>query len=316
MRGKGKVTIAMLGKMVEEENATKVHVATSKKFIFSQPYVNFVYLSGADVYPISTLATREQIRAILGQVNGVLLPGGMSNVIKSVLDLESPGKTKTVWSEYAKTVKIIMEEAKAINDRGAYFPVFGICLGFESMIAAAADDSGAVEFSGDKCVGYNARLTYTAKRAESRFLSGIPEDVLDYMSSNAVSHNYHEYMADSNKFMLTPKLRDTYRILSTSPSRDGSLSFVSAIEGLRYPFYGFQFHPELSAKCYLPPQWLDYPDLNRAADITRAIMNFVREEAQKNGHEIEKGNETKLLISSPGTMELEASTGFWYHTWD
>ncbi len=312
MKKSTKITIAMLGKLVAEENEDKVRMKTTKRFIFSQPYVNYIYLSGADVYPISTTASREEIRDILSQVNGVLLPGGMSNVFRSVPDPAEPTKKVQVWSEFTKATKIIMEEAAALNDRGVYFPVFGICLGFEAMIAVAADDTGVIEYCGDKCIMYNARLFYDQKKKDSRLLSAFPDEILEYLAATNCTQNYHEYKVDKERMLRDKRVASLYKVVSLSPARDGSFNFVSMIEGVKYPFYAYQFHPEQGPKAYVPPEWVKYPDINKAAEISFVLINFMRSEAQKNGHSIR--DEGKLLINSPGTLEI-GSFGIMYYTW-
>ena len=59
--------------------------------------------------------------------------------------------------------KMIMEESKDMNDKAKYFPVFGVCLGFEAMILVEADDVNVVEKK-DNGLAYNANLIYDTKR--------------------------------------------------------------------------------------------------------------------------------------------------------
>eukprot|EP00826_Nyctotherus_ovalis_P010822 TRINITY_DN1282_c0_g1_i2.p1 TRINITY_DN1282_c0_g1~~TRINITY_DN1282_c0_g1_i2.p1 ORF type:complete len:273 (+),score=78.84 TRINITY_DN1282_c0_g1_i2:222-1040(+) len=262
------LSFAMLTKPVAEENF-KAKVPITQKYIFSNPYVSFLHLAGLDVYPIPTDVTRENLKIILSKVNGVMLPGGMSSVVNP----DPNDASKQVFSLYTRTVKMIMEEAKAINDRGEHFPVFGICLGFEAMIAAEADDVTVVEKKHEG-LGYGARSTYALKRDDSRFLSAFPTHILDYVERVDATHNYHEYMTSPEKFAANANLTKTYKIVSLSNSMKGSFSFVSIIEGISYPFYAVQFHPELGMASYYRP-YLYFPNENLAAEFGRGMLKLM-----------------------------------------
>jgi len=302
------LSFAMLTKPIDEENF-KSPSLTTQKFVFSSPYVYFLYLAGLDVYPIPTNATREDLKVILSKVNGVMLPGGMSSIVNP--DPNDP--TKLVFSMYTKTVKMIMEEAKAINDSGEYFPVFGICLGFEAMLAAEADDPEAVEKKHEG-LGYNAKLIYCVKRDDSKFLSAFSPELIDNMGKEEATHNWHEFMISVEKFNANHNLSKTYRILSLSDSMKGSFSFVSMIEGINYPFYGVQYHPELALANYYPQ--LVYPKPNLAAEIGRALIMFMLEEAKKSTHTLDEEDMKKLMIFNPGTIIRDPPIYVAFHVWD
>lgn len=306
LRKNSTVAFAMLTKLVSEENF-KNPTPITQKYIFSCPYVNFLHLAGLDVYPIFYNVTREQLREILSKVNGVMLPGGMSSVVNIE---EKTGKN--MFSPFTEMVKIIMEEAKIINDKGEYFPVFGICLGFESMIAVEADDPNIVEKK-NTGLNYNASLIYTVKPEESKFLSAIPIHVLDYLEKVNCLHNYHEFMADPIKFANNEKLTNTYKILSLSKSQDESTTFVSMIEGNKYPFYAIQYHPELGMGSYFP---IVLPDWNMAAEIGRSIMWFMLQEGKKNYHYLNDEDMKNLVANNPGTIIREPTYGVGFHLWD
>ena len=253
--------------------------------------------------------TRDELRTILSKVNGVLLPGGMSSIVNP--DPKDPNKL--IYSAYTKMVKMIMEEAKAINDRGEYFPVFGVCLGFEAMILVEADDVNVVEKK-DNGLGYNANLIYDTKRENSKFLSSVPQDLLDYMGRIKATHNYHEYMVDPDKFKENPNLSNTYQILSLSKSIDDKLTFISMIEGRKYPFYAFQYHPELAIATYYPD--VEYPDSNMAAAFTRTMLWFMLTEAKKSYHSMDEEDMEKLFTKNPGDVLRDATFNVCYHLWE
>eukprot|EP00826_Nyctotherus_ovalis_P035699 TRINITY_DN3088_c0_g1_i1.p1 TRINITY_DN3088_c0_g1~~TRINITY_DN3088_c0_g1_i1.p1 ORF type:complete len:314 (-),score=55.79 TRINITY_DN3088_c0_g1_i1:93-1034(-) len=313
MRGQDKrnsiLSMAMLTKPVSEEGF-KSTVPVTQKYIFSAAYVNFIHLAGIDVYPILLSATREEVREILLKVNGVMFPGGMSSVIHP--DPKDP--SRQVLTQYSQMVKVIMEEAKTLNDKDDYFPVFGICLGFEAMVLVESDDVNIIE---KKHTGlhYNASLIYAMDPQESKFFSSFPSSLLDYMARVGCTYSYHEYMVDYEKLKADPKVSAIYNVASLSESQDRSCTYVSTIEGKKYPFYAVQYHPELSVISYFPPEFT-YPDFNKASEVGRAFMWLMLQEVKKSLHRMDEEGEKKLLANDPGTVLPGAMFGNLYHLWD
>jgi len=303
------ISFAILTKLVEDEGFRKV-VPTTKNHVVANRYVNFCLLAGLDVWPIYSNATREEIREVLHKVNGVVLPGGMSQVIKP----NEKDPTKNEYADFSKATKIIMEEAIDMNEHGIYFPVFGVCLGFEAMILVGAQDIGIVERK-DNCLSYLTNLDYALNPRESKLLSFYPPDVIEYMGKTKTCGNYHEYSILPDKFKADPKLSSLYKIVATSKSKGEEFSFITIIEGIKYPFYGFQHHPEQLLKLYMP--WLinQLPDCNKSFETSRILCDFMRTEAMKNDNHLEEKDLPKLMRNNEGEVVVGAR-GFLFHLWD
>lgn len=96
-------------------------------------YIKALESSGARVIPIKYDWEEEKILHILQGVNGVLLPGGGTELTEN--------KNETiVLTAYGSVLKKILTLVKQINDKGDYFPVWGTCLGFEAMAITFAED--------------------------------------------------------------------------------------------------------------------------------------------------------------------------------
>jgi hypothetical protein len=61
-----------------------------------------------------------------------------------------------------------------------------------------------------------------------------------------VPHFNHEWGISLQRFMKTPCLRNSYRVLATAHDRGGK-EYVALIEGRSLPFYGVQSHPEMAS---------------------------------------------------------------------
>lgn len=84
-------------------------------------YAQFMEGSGARVIPIVDTETDEVTLNKLSLLNGVLFPGGAGN------------------DEYKAKAEFIYKQAIDYNDKGTFFPLFGICLGFEYLNIFASD---------------------------------------------------------------------------------------------------------------------------------------------------------------------------------
>ena len=59
----------------------------------------------------------------MGEIDGILLPGGAGPIYDKYNNL----------THFGKKGLFVVSEAERINLEGRYFPVLGICLGFELM---------------------------------------------------------------------------------------------------------------------------------------------------------------------------------------
>ena len=83
-------------------------------------YEKYVESVGCNVLLINCNATEEDARKIYNSINGLLLPGGRASLVKS---------------NYSRIAKLFFEWATYdIDHNNRYFPIFGICLGFQFLL--------------------------------------------------------------------------------------------------------------------------------------------------------------------------------------
>ncbi|XP_036145087.1 gamma-glutamyl hydrolase B isoform X2 [Monomorium pharaonis] len=189
-------------------------------------YVKFVEGAGARPVPIWIGENDSYYEDILSKVNGVLWPGGATFFFQK--------------EGYADAGATIYRIAKEINDRGVYFPIFGICLGFELLTYVAAN---RVEHR-TLCFGQNQNLPleFTDDFTESNLFKNITPDVFKILSVENVTANYHQFCVTKEN-LRSVNLTDEFHVLSLNHDKKG-LEFISSLEHTQYPFYGLQFHPE------------------------------------------------------------------------
>ena len=83
-------------------------------------YVKYLEGQGVRVVPIIYDEDFEIVKEKISKLNGVLYPGGGGNGL---------------YELGGKVLKMIEHE----NDKGNYYPAWGICLGYEFMVGYTAD---------------------------------------------------------------------------------------------------------------------------------------------------------------------------------
>ncbi|KFH14192.1 gamma-glutamyl hydrolase [Toxoplasma gondii MAS] len=84
-------------------------------------YAKFIEASGSKAVPVPAFASEEEYREVFDSLDGLILPGGEAAIDKAS-------------AAYYRATRLFLQWAKEANDAGRYFPVFGICLGFEAMM--------------------------------------------------------------------------------------------------------------------------------------------------------------------------------------
>ncbi|XP_039629172.1 zgc:171566 [Polypterus senegalus] len=238
-------------------------------------YVKYLEAAGARVVPIRINLTDAEYEKLFYSINGLLLPGGE-------VDLET--------SQYARIAKIFYNLAVKANDDSDYFPIWGICLGFEQLTVLT---SGKNVLTKTKTQGVGMPLSFTSDAMESRLFGFFPEDLMQALATEDITANYHEWSLSVQNYTANAKLMNFYKILSTNT--DGEIEFISTMEAFKYPFYGMQWHPEKNAF-----EWVDKSGMSHSPSALKAAFytaDFFVNEAKKNFHYFEdEEDESKALI--------------------
>jgi gamma-glutamyl hydrolase len=182
------------------------------------------WLRGIDVVPIVVGTDLNEAAALLRTCNGLYMAGG-------------PNYEPT----YFHLAKHLLTIAVHRNRQGTYFPVWGVCHGFQMLIALLGsvwplDSLDAMKHVDGHLRRYKgaagSRLLKAATVSQRRLLYAKQERVFS-----------HQYGISLERFLGNERLRSLFRICCTSLDRDGK-EYVSLIEGYDLPFYGLQFHPE------------------------------------------------------------------------
>lgn len=236
---------------------------------FAASYVKFMESAGARVVPVKINQTESYYERLFQSLNGVVFPGGGQDLLKS---------------GYANAARFFFRKSMAEFDaNGDYFPILGICLGFEELLVLAEEERKLDRITGTSGVALNTKF---APDVESRLLAsdhGISDKTKATWSQQNSTCHFHKWGMMKTTFDKLPKVNDIFKIVSTS--FDGNHEeFVDIIEGHKYPFYGTQFHPEKNAFEWKRRIAAGLPHSPSSIRASQDFGNFFVDEVRQNCH--------------------------------
>jgi len=208
-----------------EQNSSK-----SSTTMIAASYVKFIESAGARVVPIHYDSTDDELAALFGQINGVLLPGGGAD-LGNATRIRHSGQT-------------LYDLALRANQKGDSFPIWGTCMGFQFLsLLTAQDDAILCEACFDS-EGTPMPLLFAEPAASASRLYGPLTPALKHKlaTENLTENSHHDGILPAT-FASNARLAGFYDVLSTNVDGKG-YPFVSSIEAKGYPFFGTQWHPE------------------------------------------------------------------------
>ena len=234
-------------------------------------YVKYLEMAGAQVVPVLPSYSKKKILKILKSINGILLPGGSAPLFPKD-------------SGYAVVSELVFNKAKEMNDKGIYFPIMGICLGFETLHALASDGHPGIITPFD-AENMPVPLNLTKHAFESRIFDGLNKKLMQSLMFEPVTLNMHKMGISPEVYKTDKNLINMFRVLSTNLDYKGK-EFVSSVEGIDYPFYGLQWHPEKNIFEWTRKERISH--FPNAIKISQEIANFFVNEARKNNQHFNK----------------------------
>lgn len=234
-------------------------------------YEYFVSQWGAKAVPIKQFDSDEDTLALLEKINGVIIPGGTILIIDEQAGL----------SRYGSKVKLIVEKAKEMNDRGIHFPIWGVCLGFQAITCVESMDPKVLKTYHFDSMNVCDKLEFKVNPSESRQLRDFSQNLIEALKNEKITYNYHHDGVYPESFEENEVLRENYNLIATTTDRKG-VEYAAIIEHKRYPIYAHQSHPEKIQ--FVNKEGLRIPKSKNATDAAKLLAKFFVSECRKNAN--------------------------------
>lgn len=208
-----KPIIGILGQRLTSKRVQQVYPFARGMSYLHAGYVKWIESSGARVVLIKDGMKMEELKALLGSINGVVFPGGASNLRTS---------------SYARTGRIIFDYAVNAKKKGEAFPLLGICLGFQLLTRLVARKN---LLRRTDAKGISMPMQYTKQSSRSAMFGKLDSKMKGWIMTRPLTYNSHRWGIYPRDFNSNYRLRAFFNILSTSKDRKG-IEFVAAMEGL------------------------------------------------------------------------------------
>lgn len=200
-------------------------------------YVDTLNALGADVVPLDMHCDLPTLRKKLDEVDAALLTGGSD-------DAGVHGnKFPDAMFERIKTLFDKATRPDPLSSSGK-FPLWATCQGFQAVCVLGAQDPKVVvpTFGTDFS---ELPLNLTEGSAFSRLLGSAPKSILQELTVQKATLNFHKFGVLANSFTAKPSPTVTgFKLLATDRDSKGQ-TFATIIEHETYEVFGTQFHPEM-----------------------------------------------------------------------
>jgi gamma-glutamyl hydrolase len=180
--------------------------------------------------PIHFDTPQDELTAMLGNVNGLLFPGG--------------GADLTNTTDFAKAGRTLWQYALKANDNGDHFPIYATCMGFQQIIMIAAETDSVLCEHCFEAEGTPLPLDFTSK-APGKFFSEMSTNQRNLYNvlahENLTENSHHDGVTPAQFDSGNANLNAFFDVISTNLDTN-SKEFVSTIEAKKYPIFASKCH--------------------------------------------------------------------------
>jgi gamma-glutamyl hydrolase len=256
----------------------------SYRYLIPASYVKWIGQAGGRVLPILLDQPDAYYHSIFERTHGILFPGGNQGIEPHDI--------------YTEEGELLWNMAKAANDAGDYYPIWGTCLGFEEL-SVLETGSGDVISLDVMATNLSLPLEFVPGARNSRLFRSFSAELLHALETQSITFNSHDHGLLVSEYRSNPELNRFFRMLSFNEAPAGEL-FVSTMEARDYPFYGTQWHPEKNNFEWSQNEdYFNLPHTPNAIAASQVTANFFLSEARKSGHVFPEEQRDELIYSAP-----------------
>eukprot|EP01017_Pseudomicrothorax_dubius_P004420 TRINITY_DN1087_c0_g1_i6.p1 TRINITY_DN1087_c0_g1~~TRINITY_DN1087_c0_g1_i6.p1 ORF type:complete len:376 (+),score=96.35 TRINITY_DN1087_c0_g1_i6:69-1196(+) len=284
-----------IGVLSQPSEFPEIGYPASKYSYIAASYTKFVEMAGARAVPIRWDLPYDQLKTLFHSVNGLLLPGGGN------IHIDEHGKHTPHYLAH----KYLLELVVAANENGTYYPVWSVCMGYEFMMIAFANDNDTILSDHFVSHSHNLPQIFLPGATQSRMFKDLDPWLQLYIQTSPAQLFNHFYGVEPKIFNSNPILNSSFNVLSVAYDSTGR-EFIASIEHKKYPVYGVQHHPEKSIF-----EWMVEVNASHTIEsirITQHLANLFNTEARKNSNNFTNADdEYRAMIYNYNTVQINDS---------
>jgi gamma-glutamyl hydrolase len=239
-------------------------------------YARWLEDAGIRIVAIPFNASWETQMWWLQRVNGVLFQGG--------------GVSNAQLGPYIEATTRIIKYAIDGKAKGDPLVVWGTCMGFQILAAAAAGSTDVIQCGYPNMYPAMLPVNFTLAQPSSRLLgdASAPHDVRETMLSKNSTLNWHDCIVTPDSFAQYSNLSAIFTPLTTNIVPQQTQEFVSAFESPVAEIYATQFHPER------PPYEFSNDGIGHTLgdlSISQYLADFIVSRLRMNNHSFDSADQ-------------------------
>lgn len=257
-------------------------------------YGEFIEAADATAVGIPWDLPERDLISVLDSINGILFTGGDATLWEGDFDTED-----LMFSNFTKRTAFILRYAIQLNDKGIYFPVYGICQGHEVIVMGLAGKPHVIDHYVHP--GQLDTVEITPEGLTSRMFRNMPDRLVEFIKDKRSMFYNHRYGFNSS-LINNPLINEFFKVTARGVDDNGK-EFIAAMEARDYPIYTVQYHPERVLSEWKNKAHFDHPDEAAQAVLIQAM--FLVSEAKKNQQSfLAEENKDRFLLCNHEHVEF------------
>jgi len=250
-------------------------------------YVKWVEGAGGRVVPVPYDTEPANLGETLSNLNGLIFTGGPA----------MPEADETYFS----TAAALFVAVEDLNKNGVHFPLWGTCLGLETISSIVGGGQGAALTNFD-AENISLVLDFTSEARSSKMFSEMPEGMYEIFSTRNITTNWHTFGVSPETFAARVQPAG-FTLLSTNADKENE-EFVSTFEHETYPIFAVQWHPESNQYDTTDKEGDSTPDRTKeAVEGMQYLGNFLVNEARGNDNAVDGDKQFRDLVLVSNSVE-------------
>jgi gamma-glutamyl-gamma-aminobutyrate hydrolase PuuD len=231
----------------------------SNEIFLKENLIKFLKQNSIDYIIIPYTIKKLELNKIISNLDGILFPGSQ---------IGNYYNNKSIKHHFL-TQKYIVKKVKFLANNNRPIPILAICHGYENMILIEKNYNLTKKNINNTFINVNSYINYkTIPKFSNNKMGKLYKKNFNktkkLVHNNSLALELGVYRKQKNK---------NYEVIATSLDKNNK-EFIDIVKHKKYPFYGFQGHPEINNTKLFSP-FIDYVNKNfTKKNLSQTLKRF------------------------------------------